>query len=258
MLTKAFALFALKRDKEALTAFHEAAKRPNFRTYENKYAQLNTGRIFVGEDRLLRLGAVIFPHFSALRETARKVVAYSAQAEKEGDFERALNLAEDVIKVGAKMKKDGFFIIEALVGIAIQSIAFAGETRKLPPRAERLKLLAQRFSEFAEKHGRKDLAELALKEAEESTKILLLVRQDPFENLLLVSVRRLTTTRLTSFALLLSSLALALIGLIPAAFLWRISVAIDSYSHITTTLVVAGLPLAAVIWGMFWTLKGEF
>lgn len=267
MLTKAFALFTLKRDNEALTAFHEAATRPNFRTYANKYAQLNAGRTFVVEERVLRLWAGIFPPPSALRETVRKVVTYSAQAEKEGDFERALNLAEDVIKVGAKMKKDGFFITEALVGIAIQSIAFAGETRKFPPdenrmstpkrRVEHLKLLAQRFSEFAEKHGRKDLAELALKEAEEGTKIRLLVRQNTFENLLVVPVRRLTTARLTSFALLMSSLALALIGLISAAFLWRIPVAIDSYSHITATLVVAGLPLAAVIWGVFWTLNGE-
>ncbi|MFN4179955.1 MAG: tetratricopeptide repeat protein [Armatimonadota bacterium] len=268
LLAKACALFALKRDDEALKAFHEAAKRPNFRTYDEKHLQLTANRTFTVEERFSKFAAISFRHMSALREMARKVVAYSAEAEKEGDFEQALNLAEDAIKVGAKMKRDGLFVIEALVGIAIQSIAFAGETRKLSPEeqrvstpeigAKRLKLLAQKFSEFAEKHGRKDLAELALREAEESAKVLLLVRQDPFDNLLLLPVRKLTTTRLTSFALLLSSLALALIGLISAAFLWRIPIAIDSYSPITATLIVAGLPLAAVVWSMFGTLKGEF
>ncbi len=269
MLAKAWALFALKRDDEALKAFHEAATRPNFRTYDDKHVQLMANRTFTIEERFLRFPAILPPHMSTLREIARKVVAYSAQAEKEGDFERALNLAEDVIKVGAKMKKDGFFIIEALVGIAIQSIAFAGETRKLTPderqrcipfqsEPKHFKLLAQKFSKFAEKSGRKDLSELALKEAEESAKILLLVRQDLLGNLLFVPARRFTITRLTGFALLLSSLALALIGLISTAFLWRTPIAIDSYSPITATLVVAGLPLAAVVWGMFGTLKGEF
>ncbi|MCS7186874.1 MAG: hypothetical protein RMK89_07985 [Armatimonadota bacterium] len=272
MLAKAYALFELGRDDEALSTFHEASLRPNYRTYDGEWLRLKSPKIFTAEERLTRAFAFLLPHLSALREMARRVIRYSANAEKKGDFKRALELAEDVVRVGTKLREQGFWLIDLLVGISIQSIAFAGETRKLTeaerqryaqsPEGELLKISARRFAEFARKHGRKDLAEWTLKEAEESARAFNLTRQYPQEGFLFGDLKhhdglRLVNTRLTGFALLLSAFALAVIGLISAAFLWRIPVAIDSYSPVTATLIVAGLPIAAIIWGMVGALQGE-
>ncbi|MCX7968036.1 MAG: hypothetical protein N3B10_06030 [Armatimonadetes bacterium] len=274
MLAKAYALFELGRDDEALSTFHEASLRPNYRTYDGEWLRLKSPKIFTAEERLTRAFAFLLPHLSALREITRRVMRYSANAEKKGDFKRALELAEDVVRVGTKLREQGFWVIDLLVGIAIQSLGFAGETSKLSPAEERkfaqlleggaeiLKVLARRFAEFARKHGRNDLAEWALKEADESARVFNLTRQYPQEGLLFGDLKhhdglKLVNTRLTGFALLLSALALAIIGLISAAFLWRIPVAIDSYSPVTATLIVGGLPLAAVVWGMFGALQGE-
>ncbi|MEZ8221496.1 hypothetical protein GG496_001666 [Candidatus Fervidibacteria bacterium JGI MDM2 JNZ-1-D12] len=275
LLAKAYALFALGRDNEALSTFHKAALRQNYRTYDEKWLQVKAARVFTAEERLLRGMAIMFPHLSQLREMARRVMRWSANAEKESNFEQAFRLAEDVLKVGAKMREQGFWLIDALVGIAIQSIAFAGETRKLTlteaqkfaqlpdGRVKQLKVLAERFAEFARKHGRNDLAEWALKEAEENARVFLLTRRYPYEDLLFGDIKhrdglRLINNRLTGFSLLLSTLALAIVGLISAAFLWRIPIAIDKYSPISAALVVMGLPLAAVVWGILGAMKGEF
>jgi len=265
LLAKSWALFALGRDNEALSTFHEAALRPNYRTYDERWLQVRAPRTFAAEERLARALAVFFPHLSQLREMARRVVKHAADAEEKGDFERALRLYEDALKVGAKIREQGFWIVENLVGMAIQSIAFAGEKRKLTSAetrkfayslsesVERSKLLAQRFAEFARKHGRNDLAEWAVKEAEEGVTVRLIIAKYPFDELMLSDFTRregfrLVTARLVGFALLVSVLTLAVVSLISAAFLWRTSAIVDKYSPITATLIVAGLPVAAVIW----------
>ncbi len=275
LLAKACALFTLKRDEEALKVFHDAVNCSELRTYEDKWMQIVFPLSLTAEERIFRSAEVIFPHLPVLREIARRVMHYSAQAEKEGDFKRALELAEDTLKLGAKLRERKLFLLEPLVGISIQSIALAGETRKLiqaeaqkfaqSPEggAERLRVQARRFAEFARRHGRNDLAEWALKEAEENARVFLLTRRYPYEDLLFGDIKhrdglRLINNRLTGFSLLLSTLALAVVGLISAAFLWRIPIAIDKYSPISAALVVMGLPLAAVVWGILGAMKGEF
>jgi len=275
LLAKACALFTLKRDEEALKVFHDAVNCSELRTYEDKWMQIMVSPSLTAEERIFRSAEIIFPHLSVLREIARRVMRYSAQAEKEGDFKRALELAEDTLKLGAKLRERRLLLFEPLVGISIQSIAFAGETRKLTQAeaqkfaqspeggAERLRLQARRFAEFARRHGRNDLAEWALKEAEENARVFLLTRRYPYEDLFFGDIKhrdglRLINNRLTGFSLLLSTLALAVVGLISAAFLWRIPIAIDKYSPISAALVVMGLPLAAVVWGILGAMKGEF
>jgi len=171
LLVKAYALFALGRDDEALKTFHEAVLRPTYRTYEDKWLQLKVSRNLTAEERVAQALAILFPHLSHLRELARRVVRHSAEAEERGDVERALRLAEDVLRLGAKLRDQGFGVIDSLVGVAIQHIAFVGEKRKLTPTeerkfsghpaagAERIRILAHRFAEFARQAKRKDLAE---------------------------------------------------------------------------------------------------
>jgi tetratricopeptide (TPR) repeat protein len=192
LLVKAYALFALGCDDEALKTFHEAVLRPAYRTYEDKWLQLKVSRNLTAEERLSQAFAILFPHLSHLRELARMVMKHSAEAEEKGDFGRALRLAEDVLRLGAKLREQGFSVIESMVGIAIQSIAFAGEKRKLTPTeerrlsahptvgAERIWILARRFAEFARRANREDLAEWALKEGEESARVRNLMSRYPY------------------------------------------------------------------------------
>ncbi len=274
-LVKAYALFALGRDDDALKTFHEAVLRPTYRTYEDKWLQLKASRNLTAEERLPQALAILFPHLSHLRELARRVVRHSVEAEERGDFERALRLAEDVLRLGAKLRDQGFWVIDSLVGVAIQHIAFAGEKRKLTPaeerrfsshptaRVERIKVLARRFAEFARQAKRKDLAEWALREGEESARVHNLVSRYPFGEAIIPPFkerdgRRLANTRLTGFALLLSAVMLAVIALLSSVFLWKTEVPIDRYSPITATLIVAGLPVAAILWGLMGAVKVEF
>lgn len=275
LLVKAYALFALGRDDDALKTFHEAVLRPAYRTYEDKWLQLKVSRNLTAEERISQALAILFPHLSHLRELARRVMRHSVEAEERGDFERALGLAEDVLRLGAKLRDQGFWVIDSLVGVAIQHIAFAGEKRKLTPTeakkfsahpnlgAERIRILAHRFAEFARQAKRKDLAEWALKEAEESARVRNLVSRYPFGKVVIPPFkerddRRLANTRLTGFALLLSAAMLAIIALLSSAFLWKATVSIDPYSPITATLIVAGLPVAAILWGLMGAVKVEF
>ena len=275
LLVKAYALFALGCDDEALKTFHEAVLRPAYRTYEDKWLKLKVSRNLTAEERLSQAFAILFPHLSHLRELARRVMKHSAEAEEKGDFGRALRLAEDVLRLGAKLREQGFLVIEPMVGIAIQSIAFAGEKRKLTPTeerrlsahptvgAERIRILARRFAEFARRANREDLAEWALKEGEESARVHNLISRFPFGEVIIPPFkerdgRRLVNTRLTGFALLLSSLMLAIIALLSSAFLWKATIPVDRYSPITATLIVAGLPVAAILWGLMGAVKVEF
>jgi len=275
LLVKAYALFALGLDDEALKTFHEAVLRPAYRTYEDKWLQLKMSRNLTAEERMSRALAILFPHLSNLRELARRVMKHSADAEERGDFEMALRLAEDVLRLGAKLRDQGFWLIDSMVGVAIQSIAFAGEKRKLTPTeekrfcvhpslgAERIKVLAHRFAEFARQANRQDLAEWALKEAEESARVRNLVSRYLFGEVVIPPFkeqdgRRLVNTHLTGFALLLSTVILAIVALLSFAFLWKTTVTVDRYSPITATLIVAGLPVAAILWGLMGAVKVEF
>jgi tetratricopeptide (TPR) repeat protein/uncharacterized membrane protein len=275
LLVKAYALFALGHDDEALKTFHEAVLRPAYRTYEDKWLKLKVSRNLTAEERLSQAFAILFPHLSHLRELARRVMKHSVEAEEKGDFGRALRLAEDVLRLGAKLREQGFSVIESMVGIAIQSIAFAGEKRKLTPTeerrlsahptvgAERIWILACRFAEFARRANREDLAEWALKEGEESARVRNLISRYPFGEVIIPLFkerdgRRLVNTRLTGFTLLLSALMLAIIASLSSAFLWKATIPVDRYSPITATLIVAGLPVAAILWGLMGAVKVEF
>ena len=100
-----------------------------------------------------------------------------------------------------------------------------------------------------------------MKEGEESARVL--VSQHLFSEVFIPPFtkrdgRRLANTRLTGFALLLSAVMLAIIALLSSAFLWKATVSIDRYSPVTATLIVAGLPVAAIFWGLMGAVKVEF
>lgn len=270
LLAKSYALFALGREEDALSTFHEASLRPKYRIYYEKWLQVARAVGLTAEEERLEDLNILLPHLIRLRDLAQEVASHAARAKENGDFKRALGFAEDLLKIGKKMREQGFLLVDVLVGISIQSIAFSIAGEKAPSRAnqppydtlsriKRLTSLAQEFAEFARHHGQNELAEWALKEAEMSGQVYMLTF--PIDAIIRpfweTDMRRLVNSRLAGFSLLVSALALVVVGLLSAIFLWKVKVTIDSYSPITVTLIVAGLPLAAVVWGVFGIVEGE-
>lgn len=271
LLAKSYALFALGRDGDALSTFHEASLRPKCSIYCEKWLQVLRALGLTAEEERLEDRNILLPHLSRLKEIAQEATSHAARARENGDFKRALGLAEDLLRFGKKMREQGFLLVDTLVGIYTQYIAFSiagqetssGVTRFLHDplsRIERLTSLAQGFAEFARRHGQNELAEWALKEAKMSRRVYKLVSPiDTIGEILWeTDMRRLVNSRLAGFSLLVSALALAIVGLFAATFLWKVKVTIDCYSPITVTLITAGLPLAVIVWGVFGTMRGPW
>ncbi len=270
LLVKAYALFALRRDAEAFRTLQEAAQRPAYRTYEDAWLRVTAPKGLTVEERVIGSASLLLPHLSSIRELARFVVWHAAEGEARGDYAEALQWTEALLKVASMMREHAVFLIEPLVGVAIQHIAFEGRTRRLTEDErkrlqgeERFRRVAERFAAFARQHGRPDLAEWALKEVEATAPIFkvrqLLSKQEVlFPNFSLRDSQRLTNARLSGFALLTSGLMLVLVALIATAFLWRTEKTLDRYAPITAALIVAGLLVAAIAWGVFGVIDAEF
>lgn len=268
LLVKSYALFALKRDAEALSSYLQAARRPYYRTYEREWLKVRMPKGLAGEERVNEMAAILLPHLSRLREMARLVMSYSAKAEGQGRFDEALWLAEAVTNVGAKWREQGFTVIDALAGASLQRIAWEGKTRKLTEAEqkwlerlpaekqirERHLLSARKFAAFTRQHGRDDLAERALKEAEANIQLSqlssLAIEASFIGDFSPADMRRLIGLRLVGIALLESILALLMAVFLASVFLWRLIVPADRLSPVTATLVTSGLPFAAIILGL--------
>ncbi len=270
LLVKAYALFALQRDVEAFRTLQEAAQRPTYRTYEDAWLRVTAPKGLTVEERVIGSASLLLPHLSSIRELARLVVWHAAEAEVRGDYAEALQRTEALLKVASMMREHAVFLIEPLVGIAIQHMAFAGRTRRLTDyererlqREVRLQRVAERFAAFARRHGRPDLAEWALKEAEAAVTVYEIGRSLSKQEMLFPGFsqrdsRRLTNARLSGFVLLASIVLLMLVTLITTLFLWRTGRAIDRYAPFTAAFLAAGLPIAAIVWGIVGAIGVEF
>ncbi len=195
---------------------------------------------------------------------------HAAQAEAKGNFAVALQLAEDVIRIGATMRDHGYWLLDQAMGLNLQQLAFSGKTRGLSPgearilsARERFQVLAHRFAAFAQKHGRPDLAERVLEEAKVAAAIYELLERYQFEDFFLADFRlqgahQLITARLMGLSLVVSAFLLLLTALLAVAFLWRAPLEGDRYGSLTATLVVAGLPVASVSWSLWGAFTVDF
>lgn len=266
MLAKSCALFALRRDDEALAAFHKAAIRPNYNTYEAEWLRLIAPKSFTCEERFWTIFSLHFPHLGKIRLLSHMVMWHSMQAEKEGDFRRALMLAEDVIKVGAKIRDKGKCYIENLAGMTVQHIGFGERLkRKYEKKYEYALAEGYQFAKFARQHGCYELAEFALKEARISAQIYYLHdfwrwsswrHGDIIPGFTTQEMHRLCSVRSVGCVLLVSMALLLALALLSFASLWRLPVATDRHSTIIAVFILSGFPIAMVIWGIFQALKG--
>jgi len=169
-------LFADYRDKEALAVLHKAATKPRYDDHTLQDLQASVAvrelvRPLLFEEKMAVSAAVVFPHFARHRHVARLAVWEGVKAERADDHERALQIYADVARLGARMRESSHYLIQSLVAIAIEAIAWQGLERKLPKEkekqmkeqrnypAEKARLLSKRFTDYAAAHGRADLAE---------------------------------------------------------------------------------------------------
>ncbi|MCS7254653.1 MAG: hypothetical protein RMK18_11395 [Armatimonadota bacterium] len=261
MLAKSYALFALRRDDEALAAFHEAAMRPNYDAYDSKYLQLILPKCLTCEERVLIMLMHISPHLDRIRSLSRMVMRHSAQAEKEGNSERALMLAEDVIKVGGKMRDKGFLYLDTLTGIKLQQIAFVGRTRKIERKYnDKCKIVLEeglKFAMFAYEHSYHELAKWALNEAWKSAQTLYLLdlwrwyHDDSFlPNFTTKEMCWLNIARSIGFTLLFTMALLLALAFLTFAVLWKLPASTDRYPTITAVFIVSSLPISLIFCGV--------
>lgn len=176
-------LFALRRDEEALAQVAEGARKPR---YDSHVRDTGLNRIHLDKltqdaplARVVLMVSVLLPHCAKERQVARLVTWYAKEAEKKGDHALALERYGQVMRMGAQIRESAGFIIEALVGVAIEAIGRGrGVKRERPPvgligdalkqwQARRQRQIAQEFADYANAHGRSDLAAAAWRSMEE-------------------------------------------------------------------------------------------
>lgn len=173
----AYFLFAAYRDTEALAVLHEGAQKPRYDDHTLQDVQASIAvheliRPLLFEEKLAISAALLLPQFAKHRQVARLAVWEGVKAERAGDHARALCIYGDVARSGARMRESSHYLIQSLVAIALEAIAWQGVERKLSKAeekrlytlhyrhapAERARVLSQRFARYAAAHGRADLA----------------------------------------------------------------------------------------------------
>lgn len=175
-------LFAARRDEAALAVLRQAAAKSRYDDHTMDYARAAVAvygmrRPTLFEEKIPIWAGVYFPHLAKHRHVARLAVWRGVQVERAGDHARALRIYGDTARLGARMRDANGTYIAAIVGMAIQSIAWKRDAKLTPQerdammrsgvRAERLaELLTRRFAAYAAAHGRADLAREAMRDAQ--------------------------------------------------------------------------------------------
>jgi len=172
----AYFLLAGYRDKEAIEIVHRAAQKPR---YDDHVADLiraqtaftQTQRTVLLEDKVALWASVLLPHLAHMRGMARLMVVQGQNAERAGNHALALQIYGDTASLGARMRDASATPVTALVGMAIESVAWL-RGQKVERTAEdrdgsaARRLIAQNFAVYARAHNRPDLARGALREME--------------------------------------------------------------------------------------------
>ena len=124
---KAYALFGLHRDAEALDCIRAASTKERYDSYR-RYAGLTAGRYIRAagfpeiESRTI-LEHALFPHLMGMRRMAYIIVWRAKGLLASGHDDEAEEILIAQTKIGKLMRKDATSLVEPLVGIAVQAIA---------------------------------------------------------------------------------------------------------------------------------------
>jgi hypothetical protein len=141
-MLRAGALFAARRDSDALAALRRAAGLtrwdPHYRDEAEGQWRLN--QLLYGDgsavQRLAVQSSIVFPELSFLQTTARVATAQAALAERAGRWRDGLRIRSDVARCGALMRVEAPSLIGSMVGMNITNISTSapgGITSVNPP-----------------------------------------------------------------------------------------------------------------------------
>jgi hypothetical protein len=184
-LLRAMAFTELRQDKAAFAALKVASTKPLWREYipEEFIANRTVNRAMYGKSGLIPemaiSAAILFPHYSSMRELSRVVAAEAIRMEMQGRFAEGMALRRDLFDVSEKVRNQSTTMIGSLVGGAMLDTSRmrpggmlpvkAKQTRNDGPTAAEAKVARdtnrKRFVDFATKHGEAAFAKRVIESA---------------------------------------------------------------------------------------------
>ena len=172
---EAMCWYGLSDNTKALDALQRGSRKP---MYDDGALQDIKNRLYVQqlmmpvliEDRWLAFSSELFSHYARMRDVARVASWQGGMQEKAGNNKRALEIYGAQERLSSTMFKDSKQVIGKLVASAMLQITWTSLTRKKPgdnailssgDRNKRNALFlnrAQEFADYANSHGRVDLA----------------------------------------------------------------------------------------------------
>ena len=184
-LLRAMAYTELRQDKDAFAALKVASTKPVWREYipEEFIANRTVNRAMYGKSGLIPemaiSAAILFPHYSSMRELSRVVAAEAIRREMQGRVSEGMALRRDLFDVSEKVRNQSTTMIGSLVGGAMLDTSRmrpggmlpvkAKQTRTDGPTAEEANVARginrKRFVDFATQHGETAFAARAIESA---------------------------------------------------------------------------------------------
>jgi hypothetical protein len=237
-LLRAMAYTELRQDKDAFAALHVAASKKVWREYipEEFLANRTVNRGVYGQAGLISemaiSAAILFPHYSSLRELSRVVATEAIRMEMKGSFAAGLSLRRDLFDVSEKVRNESTTLIGSLVGGAMLDTSRmrpagvlpfkAKQSRNDGPTFEEAKVARdinrQRFVDFATKHGEAAFAERVVESARVGDLIRDISRKGSDRGIYgMESVTRLAIGQGTALILLANVVWMLILGAIATA-----------------------------------------
>jgi hypothetical protein len=237
-LLRAMAYTELRQDKDAFAALHVAASKKVWREYipEEFVANRTVNRGIYGQAGLISemaiSAAILFPHYSSLRELSRVVATEAIRLEMKGSFAAGLSLRRDLFVVSEKMRNESTTLIGSLVGGAMLDTSLMRPAGELPFKAKQSRndgptfeeakvardINRKRFVDFAKKHGEAAFAERVVESARVGDLIRDISRKGSDRGIYgMESVTRLAIGQGTALILLANVVWMLILGAIATA-----------------------------------------
>ena len=237
-LLRAMAHTELRQDKDAFAALHVAASKKVWREYipEEFVANRTVNRGIYGQAGLISemaiSAAILFPHYSSLRELSRVVATEAIKREMKGNYAAGLSLRRDLFVVSEKMRNESTTLIGSLVGGAMLDTSRMRPAGVLPFKAKQSRtdgptfeeakeardINRKRFVDFATKHGEAAFAERVVESARVGDLIRDISRRGSDRGIYgMESVTRLAIGQGTALILLANVVWMLILGAIATA-----------------------------------------
>lgn len=168
-LMKTVAHVSLGQRQQALENLRRAALCPVYNGYEREWLRVVSSRRLTAEERLIAVGSMPLPHFARLRSAFERIRQWANEMESRGQHRDSLQVTDWMMRCGELMRKSGDSVVQALVGSALERIAWQRQPTPSNPRValkEQYRQIAEQFGRYARQHGRQDLAERAVASAD--------------------------------------------------------------------------------------------